>query len=443
MPPSGAVFYCHEKEGETMSVDILELEREMYELRDEAKSLLDKEDRTAEDVEKAKPLIDRAEKLAEEIELRKSISGWEEPKHVDPETPGKKPETKGFDNFGEFLRSVYLSSGGRYMDERLAVVPMEDRAASGLNESAPAAGGFLVQEDFAQELWKRTYETGVLASKCKRVPISSNANRLKMNYVDETSRATGSRWGGIQVYRDNEADLYTASKPKFGQINLALEKMTGLCYATDELLEDTAALNSIIGDAFAEEFGFALDNEIIRGTGAGQCLGILNADCLVSVAIETNQAADTILTDNIVKMYSRMYAKSRPRAEWYINQDCEPQLFTMSLAVGTGGIPVYMPANGLSGSPYGTLLGRPVVPLEQCDTVGDKGDILFMDLSQYLLIEKGGVDAASSIHVRFLYGENTFRFTVRNNGQPIWHSALTPFQSTNTLSPFISLDARA
>ena len=425
-----------------MSVEILELERELKELRDEAKSLLEKEERSDEDIEKAKGLVTRSEKLASEIEIRKSVSGWEEAKPIDPPNPGARPETHGFKNFGEFLRSVYESSGGGRIDERLAIAP-ETRAAQGLNESAPAAGGFLVQEDFAQELWKRTYETGVLASKCKRVPISSASNRLKMNYLDETSRATGSRYGGIRVYRENEADSTTASKPKFGQINLALEKMMGLCYATDELLEDVSAMESVIGDAFAEEFGFALDNEIIRGTGSGQCLGIMNADCKVAVTIETNQAADTIVTENIVKMYSRLYGKSRPKAEWYINQDCEPQLFTMSLAVGTGGIPVYMPANGLSGSPYGTLMGRPVIPLEQADTVGDEGDIIFADFSQYLLIEKGGVDAASSIHVRFLYGENTFRFTVRNNGQPLWHSALTPFQSTTTLSPFVTLAARA
>ena len=88
-------------------------------------------------------------------------------------------------------------------------------------------------------------------------------------------------------------------------------------------------------------------------------------------------------------------------------------------------------------------MGRPVIEIEQADTVGDQGDIMLLDLSQYLMIEKGGLEAAQSIHVRFLYGENTFRFILRADGQPIWNSPLTLFNSSTTVSPFVLLDARA
>jgi len=33
-----------------------------------------------------------------------------------------------------------------------------------------------------------------------------------------------------------------------------------------------------------------------------------------------------------------------PGAAWYINQMCLPQLNKMYMAVGTGGVPVYLPA---------------------------------------------------------------------------------------------------
>ena len=72
---------------------------------------------------------------------------------------------------------------------------------------------------------------------------------------------------------------------------------------------------------------------------------------------------------------------ARLNAVWFINQDIEPQLFTMGLTVGMGGMSVYMPPGGLSGNMYGTLFGRPVVPIEQCQTLGDKGDILLADMS--------------------------------------------------------------
>ena len=117
----------------------------------------------------------------------------------------------------------------------------------------------------------------------------------------------------------------------------------------------------------------------------------------------------------------------------------------MSLAVGTGGIPIYMPAGGLSGQPYATLFGRPVIAIEQCPTLGDVGDIIFADLSGYILAEKGGIESAMSIHVKFDYDESVFRFVTRLDGQPWRASALTPYKGTssNSLSHFVALAERA
>jgi len=164
---------------------------------------------------------------------------------------------------------------------------------------------------------------------------------------------------------------------------------------------------------------------------------------VVSVAKEAGQAAATLVTANIFKMWSRMWARSRSNAVWFINQDIEPQLMALDIPVGTGGMPVYLPQGGLSQSPFGTLLGRPVIPVEYAATLGTVGDICLADLSQYILIDKGGVEAASSIHVQFLTDETAFRFVYRVDGQPAWNAPLTPFKGTNTLSPFVSLATRA
>ena len=351
----------------------------------------------------------------------------------------KSKDDKKFASFGDQLRAVVeAAKPGGSIDPRLSI-----KAATGLNESVGSDGGFLVEEDFTKELLKRTYDTGVLASKCNKIPLSTASNSMKINGVDETSRKNGSRWGGIQAYWEGEADALTGSKPKFRQMELNLRKLTGLCYATDELLSDASALEAVIMQGFSEEFGFKVDDAIINGSGAGMPQGILNSKALVSVAKETGQAAGTINVQNVVNMWSRCWGRSRQNAAWYINQDIEPQLFTMSLAVGTGGVPVYMPASGVSGSPYSTLFGRPVIPLEQCETLGTLGDIILSDFSQYLLIDKGGINAASSIHVRFLYDENVFRFIYRVDGQPVWNAPLQPFKGSSTLSPFVALANRS
>ena len=356
--------------------------------------------------------------------------------------PDDQAKKDSFRSFGEMIVAVMRAgSPNPYVDPRLRTSMFN--AATGLQEGIPSDGGFLIQPEFSAELLKRAYETGQVAGKCRRIPIGANANGLKINGIDETSRATGSRWGGVRAYWIGEADDKTASKPKFRQIELSLKKLIGLCYATDELLQDATALESVMNQAFAEEFGFMLDDACVNGSGAGQPLGIMNSLCIVTVAKEAAQAADTVLYENIVNMWSRCYARSRTNAVWFINQDVEPQLFTMGIMVGVGGSPVYMPPGGASAAPYGTLFGRPVVPIEQCQTLGDAGDIILGDFSQYILIDKGGVQSASSIHVRFVNDESVFRFVYRVDGQPIWNSALTPFKGSNTLSPFVRLAARA
>ena len=360
--------------------------------------------------------IGRAEKL---LAIEPEDRSTEKPE-VKP-TPGKDNE-KRFSSFGEQLMAAYRAAmpGGK-VDERLST-----RAASGLNETTPSDGGFLVQQDFVTELLKRTYETGILASKVKKIPISTNANGMKINAIDEDSRANGSRWGGVQTYWEGEA-----------QMELSLKKLTGLCYATDELLQDAAALEAVIRQAFAEEFGFKIDDAILSGSGEGEPLGILNSGAIVTVAKEASQT-DIITVENLIKMWNRLWSRSRANAVWYINQELEPYLYTLKI----GDKPVYIPAGGLSEKPYGTLFGRPVVPIEQCSAAGEVGDIILADIGQYLLIDKGGIKSASSIHVRFLYDENVFRFIYRVDGKPIWTKPLTPYKGSATVSPFVTLAKR-
>ena len=132
------------------------------------------------------------------------------------------------------------------------------------------------------------------------------------------------------------------------------------------------------------------------------------------------------------------WVPSRANAAWYGNQELEPLLYTLKV----GDKPVYIPAGGLSEAPYATLFGRPLVPLEQCSALGEVGDILLTDISQYMLVDKGGINAQSSIHCRFLYDEEVFRFIYRCDGQPIWNKPITPYKGSATLSPFVTLAAR-
>ena len=362
--------------------------------------------------------------------------------HVGDDREAKDPKG-GFKSLSEFTSAVIkaYSKENPVIDERL--VKMQ-KAASGMSEGADIYGGYLVPEEYRRELWKLGVETSPIYAAATKVPMATN--RVEVPYVNGFSdRDDGTIHGGIKFYWLGEAEQRTATKPTLAKFALTLHKAAGLFYATDELLADSViSIEPMIREMFADSIRYTMENVMINGTGTAQPLGILNASCLVSVAKEDNQAKDTVVTENILKMYARLYRKDG--AFWLINQDVFPQLPLLTITGTTSSAPVYVPANGLAGAPYGTLLGLPVYFSENCDTVGDQGDIILGQWSQYLIGQKAGADVpdfASSIHLKFDYDETAFKFTFRVDGQPWWQGPLYTPHSANTLSPFIVLDARA
>jgi len=364
---------------------------------------------------------------------------------------------------GDKKKAVYANIGEQLIDTARAVNPdlgasaraeaiarlgkVRADAASGANELIPSEGGFLVETDKGSMLDKGAVATGLLSQRCFEVPCSGNSNGLELQLIDETSRATGSRYGGIQVYMKAEADTVTASKPKFREGIWKLKDVMGIMYATGDLLQDAGKLTALVNKWFPAEFGFKIDDEIVNGVGAGHASGIVPAACAVTQAVETGQnrgtAVNKILYENIARMYARLLSSSDPAAIWFINRALLPHIMLMTITGGTASTPVFLPPNGAAGQPYMTLLGKPIIPIEQCQAPGTAGDIILADLNEYLLLTKGGIDAQASIHVRFVYDEMTFRWTYRFDGAPIRNKVLTPYKggATATQGPFVLLAA--
>lgn len=431
-------------------IDIKVARQTLHELKVKGREKLDAikaEDRLPSEEEEAElATIESEVEAAAQVVSRVEAQMDRERAFVIGDISGGTPATdeigNPFKSLGDQLQAVATTYQTGKTDPRL-LVPDLQGAPQGLGSHQGGEGGFLVRSEFSSDLFTKAHQAATLLNRVDKIPIGPDADGLEVPYVDETSRASGSRWGGVSVSRVNEGDAATASRPKFGLMETRLIDIMGLAYVTERLLKDSTALGAVLSSSFTEEFGFVVDDEIYNGTGSGQMLGILNSNALVTVSKETGQLANTIVVENIVKMWSRMHAASRANSIWLINQDIEPQLFTLGVTVGTGGVPVYLPANGLSASPFASIMGRPVVPIEHCPTLGTKGDIALVDLSQYFVIEKGGVDAAESMHVRFTTNERAFRWVVRNNGQPKWKTTLTPAKGSNTQSPFVTLATRS
>ncbi len=362
----------------------------------------------------------------------------------DVQVTGDEPK---WQHKGDFFKAVAAYAVTGHMDNRLqdSYVKMPVDAAAGSNTAVPSEGGFIVESEVSKTLDKKTWDTSIIAQRCRKQPIGAGKNSLTRNVVKEDSRATGSRYGGIQVYWIPEAGTITAKTPEMEQQETKLNKVAGLCYVTEEQLQDGVALLGSIMEDYPEEIAFEIDDKILSGTGAGMPLGIYTSKAKIEVAKRAGQEAASIVWENIQDMWRRMWAPARADAVWYINQDCETELNTMAMVVGTGGVPVYLPPGGASADPYARLMGRPVIPIEQCETVGTAGDILLGNFAHYQLIDKAGEDVRvdESIHVQFLTDQRAYRFIKRIGGQPRWKKPITPYKGTETKACFITLATRS
>lgn len=338
---------------------------------------------------------------------------------------------KIFRNFGDQLQAICKAGRGQSFDNRLTQV----RAATGMGETVPAEGGFLLESDFSRDIIQSAFSGGnSVARLIKTIPLASNS--IKINAIAETSRATGSRWGGAQTFWSAEAGTITPSMPKFRRMELSLKKMVMLAYATDELLEDATLLDQTLRTIFASEIAWTLDESIISGTGVGQPLGIMSSGCLVSV---TRAGAGAIAIADITGMWAR--STSPENSVWLASSTILPTLFSMALTIGNAGVPVFMPAGGLSGAPYNSLLGRPILVTEHNPVLGTKGDLILFNPAWYILaVKSSGLRIDTSIHVSFTTDQSVYRGVYRVDGQPALNVPIQPFKaSAGTMSPFVCL----
>ena len=345
---------------------------------------------------------------------------------------------RGWHNIGDFARGVMAAAvPGGSVDPRLLV----DAPSTFGSEGVGADGGFAVPPEFRATIMEKIMGEASLLGRTDLIDVTGNSITIPK---DETTPWQSS--GGILAYWEGEGQQITQSKPMLEDVTIRLNKLAALVPVTSELLEDAAALASYINRKAPEKIDFKVNLAILFGTGVGQPIGIMNSPALVSVPKDSSQPPATLSHSNIMRMWARLYGPARQNAVFLVNQDVEPQLNTLGFPTGatTVQFPIYIPPGGLSGAPYSTLLGKPVIVTQACSTLGTQGDIILTDLRAYLAAQKvGGLRAETSIHLWFDYDVTAFRFILRLAGQPWWSQSITPLNGSNTLSHYVTLDTRS
>ncbi len=357
-----------------------------------------------------------------------SVSAGEDLRATDPNF--------GFVNYGDFVGAVRNAGNPGFsgpLDDRLAFMS----AALGQNVAAGDDGGFLVPPAQSNVVFERALEILPIIGQTDRIVLSGPGNSMTIiSTVDHDRSGTTFRYAGVIPYWTDEAEQITRSNLKFRKTQLIANKLAALSYATDESMSD-AVVN--FGERLLTKHATAIADELVEavmfGNGVGRPLGAFISDAAVTLTRGTTTA---IKFEDVINMEERLYGPSDGRAQYYFNgNSCWRQVRTLKLSGGTGNDPAAIIDTGAR-----TLDGRAYNKTEHCEALGTKGDIALADFSQYVLLTKGNVDTAMSIHLRFDFGETAFRSTFRVDGKPHWERPLTPRKGLNQVSPFVLLSTK-
>ena len=213
-------------------------------------------------------------------------------------------------------------------------------------------------------------------------------------------------------------------------IEYRVHKIGGYVEVSNELIADSPeSIEALLTSLFGIAVGARNERNILRGTGVGEPLGILNAPSVIGV---------TTATDNVFALADALSMRSRFKSVggspvWIIHPGIWPDIGVFETSAGGG---VWM-ANQAASMPS-SLLGYPILESEHMPAP-NTDDVILADLSAYVLFERQALSIAFSEHAAFTTDKGTWRFTVRNDGQPWLKSAITLADpgGSFTVSPFV------
>jgi len=344
------------------------------------------------------------------------------------------PDDEGTDkrqakSFADFLLCVYRGNV-----KRLVTVYKSTKDLSG---DTGTTGGYLVPEEFSNRLLQMTESASQIVPMVTTVPVGSDTGRYPAldQYITPTagSGQTATAAGVVATATAPGATL-TATDPGFEMIQWNINKVGGTTAVENELIADSAqAIEVLLTRLFGVAVRAKQEHLVLRGTGAGEPEGILNATAAVGI---------TPATDNTFAWADALGMKARFKPVggspvWIIHPGIWPDIGAFESSAGGAVFQANMQA-----ALGNNLLGYPIIQSEHLPQDDNAGCVLLADLSAYMLFERQGLAIAFSEHAAFTSDKGTWRFTTRMDGQSWLKSAITLAdpQGGYTMSPFVYLN---
>jgi len=342
--------------------------------------------------------------------------------------PAAIRDTGSFPSLGAFLIAAAMNP----LDPRFRATN------AGMTEEYGEDGGFAVPPGFYANLLDASLEEEVIRPRATVIPMdSSMVAAPSFDYTDQT----GAKRAGLVLTWMGESAPATNQVAKLTPIHLRANKGGIWIAVSNEAAEDIPLFERRIVRVTTDAITAGLDLAFLFGNGAGQPLGIMNSPALVTVTKESGQAPATINEDNIVKMSARLHPSSWSRAVWLMSPTCVAQVYKLAQAAGPNqGVRTAVITETDQGL---RILGKEVIVTDACAPLGTTGDIIFGDLSKYLIGLRREARLQTSVHSGWSTDEIGVRMVLRLGGQPEWKAPIKLRDGTNTVSAFVALETRA
>lgn len=295
------------------------------------------------------------------------------------------------------------------------------------------ATGLLIPSEFSGRLMDASLEDEIVRRYAQIEPMRSDSKVIAGFYSDDnTSNPFGSGgWTG-------QAQEIVEGNPSARSVTLTAHKLAALVQVSNEAIEDGQSVDEQLSIVLPKALGWLLDSAFFSGSGAGEPLGVLNANATIAVALEGGQvAADGPIYENVTKMLARLAPGSFNTAIWVANPTCIPALMSLSIGVGAAGqvVPI-LSQNGTTFS----LLTRPLLFSEKLPAVGSRGCVGLFDFQRFVVGMRAEVRLEKSAHLGFSRDTTYYRCLLRADGSPLVHQPQT-MANGGTVSPFVILDS--
>ena len=251
---------------------------------------------------------------------------------------------------------------------------MNPSVHNALQVGTDSEGGFLVPDEYENQLIQALQEANVLRNLC---------NVITTSYGDRKIPVVASH--GSAVWMDEEA-AFNESDDAFTQVTLSAYKLGTMLKVSDELLNDSYFnLEAYIAAEFARRIGAAEEEAFLTGNGSSKPTGLLHTTGGASLGV-TAASATAIIIDEVLDLYHSLKSSYRKNATFLVNDATIKAIRKLKDGQGQ-----YLWQPSVQAGTPDTILNRPVIT-SQFMPVAAAGEktILFGDFKYYWIADRQG-----------------------------------------------------